>query len=55
MMTVLELIAAARTSVVDDARIAELRQCVSDAEKQYEDQANRKVVTGEALSRTYSL
>lgn len=54
-MTVLELIAAARRSIVDDARIAELQKCVSDAEKRYEDQANRKSVSGEALSRTYSL
>lgn len=54
-MTVVELIAAARRSTVNDTKIADLRKCVSEAEKRFEDQASRKFVSGEALSRTYSL
>lgn len=54
-MTVVELIAAARASVVDDAKIEALQECVFEAEKRYEEQANRRSVSGEALSRTYSL
>ncbi|WP_175772932.1 hypothetical protein [Paraburkholderia phenazinium] len=54
-MTVLELIAAAKRSTVDERTIADLQRCVADAEKHYEEQANRRSVSAEALSRTYSL
>ncbi|HDR9100899.1 TPA: hypothetical protein QDB15_004316 [Burkholderia vietnamiensis] len=54
-MTVAELIAAARNREVDSAQVEALRYRVMEAEERYEQDAARKSVSDEGLSRTYSL
>jgi hypothetical protein len=54
-MNVRELIAAAKTSVMTDSRIAELKALIIETERKYEDQAARREVTQEALDRTYTI
>jgi len=54
-MTVAELIAAAKSLVMDAAKIAALEKIVVDAERRFEEDATRKSVSDEDLSRTYSL
>lgn len=54
-MTIAELIAAARATEVDEAKLDAMEQRMSDAEKCYEDRASSQSVNGEFLARTYSL
>lgn len=54
-MTVAEMIAAAKASVVDTDRLDALREVVADASKIYEEETSRKFADPEDLARTYSL
>lgn len=54
-MTVAEMIAAAKASVVDTDRLDALREVVADASRIYEEETSRKFADPEDLARTYSL
>jgi hypothetical protein len=54
-MTIAELIAAARATEVDDAKLDAMEQRMSDAEKYNEVRASSQSVNSEFLARTYSL
>jgi hypothetical protein len=54
-MSILELIEAARTTVLDDQDIAALKKRLEEAEKEFEKKSRAQAPRNEFLSRTYSL
>lgn len=54
-MNIRDMIASAKSTVVDEKKAAELRTRLEAAEKKFEAESKAKAVNKEFLSRTYSL
>ncbi|MGJ7579781.1 hypothetical protein ACSFA3_06325 [Variovorax sp. RHLX14] len=54
-MTTSELLAALKTMVMDDEKVAAFKKRMAELDKKLSDDAERRAVTKDDLSRTYSL